>query len=71
VTTLGNISHSSNLAPVDFYLFLELKSALKERRICDATDIIKRSTEELKKLYEMPSRNVSNTFKVADRTGFY
>ena len=27
-----------------------LKSALKERRFCDATDIIKNATEELKRL---------------------
>jgi hypothetical protein len=34
----------------DFYLFPRLKSALKGRRFCDATDIIKIATEELKRL---------------------
>jgi len=38
------------LAPADFYLLPRLKSALKGRRFCDATDIIKNATEELKRL---------------------
>jgi hypothetical protein len=33
--------YSPDLAPAEFHLFLRLKSALKRRRICDATDIIK------------------------------
>jgi transposase len=50
VTTLEPPPYSPHLAPVDFYLFLRLKSALKGRRFCDATDIIKNATEELKRL---------------------
>jgi hypothetical protein len=41
--------YSPGLAAADFYLFRRLKSALKERRFCDATDI-KNATEELKRL---------------------
>ena len=50
VTTFGHPLYSSDLAPADLYLFPSLKSALKRRRFCDATDIIKNSTEELKRL---------------------
>jgi len=39
-----------HLVPADFYLFPRLKSAMKERGFCDATDIIKNATEELKML---------------------
>jgi hypothetical protein len=35
--------HSPDLAPADFYLFPRLTSAF-----CDATDIIKNATDELK-----------------------
>jgi hypothetical protein len=42
--------HSSGSPPADIYLFPRLKSALKKRHICDAPDIIKNATEELKKL---------------------
>jgi hypothetical protein len=45
-----------------------LKSALKWRRFCDAADIIKNATEELKSLSKMASRNVLKTFKVAGRS---
>jgi transposase len=41
VTTLEYPPYSSDLAPVDFYLFSRLKSALKGRHFCDATVIIK------------------------------
>jgi len=41
--------YSPNLAPANFYLSPRLKSALKGRRFCDATDI-KNATEELKRL---------------------
>ena len=40
--------NSPNLAPADFYLFRRMKSALKGRRLFDATYIIKNATEELK-----------------------
>jgi hypothetical protein len=42
--------YSPNLAAADFYLFPQLKSALKGRRFCDVTEIIKNVTEELKRL---------------------
>jgi hypothetical protein len=38
--TIENYPYSSGLAPADFYLFPRLTSALKERRICDATEIL-------------------------------
>jgi len=40
----------SNLTPANFYLFLRLKVALKGRRFCDAFNIVKNATEELKML---------------------
>jgi hypothetical protein len=39
-----------NLVPADFYQFPGLKSALNRRRFCDAFDIIKNATGELKRL---------------------
>jgi len=42
--------YSLQLAPATFYLFPRLKSELKERRFCDATDLIKNETEKLKRL---------------------
>jgi hypothetical protein len=42
--------YSSDLASADLYLFPRPKLALKERRFCDATDITKNATEELKRL---------------------
>jgi transposase len=50
VTTLEHPPYSPDLAPADFYLFPQLISALKGVRFCDATDIIKNATEELKRL---------------------
>jgi hypothetical protein len=54
----NNVTHStasSQVSPdlplADIYLFPRLKSALKERRSCDATDIIKNATDELKKVF--------------------
>jgi hypothetical protein len=41
---------SLDLAPADFYPFPRLKSALKGRRFCDVTDIIKKVTEKLKRI---------------------
>jgi len=37
-----------NLAPNDSYLFSQMKSALKGRQFCGASEIIKNATEELK-----------------------
>jgi hypothetical protein len=42
--------YSPDLTAANFYLFPKMKSALKGRRFCDATDIIKNATEELKRL---------------------
>ena len=42
--------HSPDLATAEFYLFSRHKSALKGRRFCDATDIIKNAKDELKRL---------------------
>jgi len=42
--------HSPELVPAEFNLFPRLKSSLKGWRCCDATDIIKNATEELKGL---------------------
>jgi hypothetical protein len=50
MTTLGHQPYSTHLAPADFYLFPRLKSALKGRRFCDATEIIKNATKQLKRL---------------------
>jgi len=50
VTRLEPLPHSPDVVPADFYLFARLKSALKGRGFCDATDIIKNATEELKML---------------------
>jgi hypothetical protein len=47
VTTL---QHPPYLAPVDFYQFPRLISAMNGQRSCDTTDIIKNATEELKRL---------------------
>ena len=49
VATLQFPSYAPALPSADFYLFPRLKSALKGRRFCDATDIIMNATEELKR----------------------
>jgi transposase len=45
VTTLEHPPYSSDLASADFYLFPQLKSALKGQQVCDATDFIKNAME--------------------------
>jgi hypothetical protein len=50
LTTLEHPPYSSDLAAADLYLFHRLRSASKGQRFCDATDIIKNATEELKRL---------------------
>jgi len=50
VTTMEHPQYCPDLASADFYLLFRLKSALKGRRFCDITDIIKNATEELKRL---------------------
>jgi len=49
VTTLEHPPYSPDPDPADYYLFTRLKSALKGRRFCYATDI-KNATEKLKRL---------------------
>ena len=44
VTALEHPPYSPDLAAAEFYLFPLLKSALKGRRFCEATDIIKNAT---------------------------
>jgi len=39
-----------DLDPADFYLFPQIKSALKGRHFCNVTDVIKNATKELKAL---------------------
>ena len=48
MTTLEHPPYSPDLTQADFYLFHGLKSALKGWRLCDATDVIKNETKELK-----------------------
>jgi histone-lysine N-methyltransferase SETMAR len=50
VTMLKLPPYSPDLTPADFYLFPRLKSTVKGRSFCDAKDIIKNATEELKRL---------------------
>jgi hypothetical protein len=46
----GELLHTPDRTPADFYLLPRQESALKELRFCDATDIIKNATDELKRL---------------------
>jgi transposase len=50
VTTLEHPPYPPDLAAANFYLFPGVKSAMKGRRFCYATEIIKNATEELKRL---------------------
>ena len=50
VTALEHPPYSTDLSSADFYLFLQLKSAVKGWGFCDATHIMKNLTEELKRL---------------------
>jgi hypothetical protein len=50
VTTLELFQHSPDIAAAEFCVFYQLKSVLKRRHFCDATDIIKNAMEELKRL---------------------
>ena len=44
MTTLEHILYLPDLTPADFYLFPQLKSALKGQHFCDDTDIVKNAT---------------------------
>jgi len=48
----NNLPQLPDLAPPDYYLFPRLKSALKWRRFCDATDVIKNATEDLNRFQQ-------------------
>ena len=50
MTIMLHSLYSTDLVTAEFYLFRPLKSAMKGCRFCDAADIIKNATEELKKL---------------------
>jgi hypothetical protein len=50
MTKFEHSPYSSEIAPADFHLFIRLKSALKGRRFCGTTDIIKNAPKELKRL---------------------
>jgi hypothetical protein len=52
VTTLEHHPYSPELAAADFYLSLPLKPEFQGRRYCDATDIFKNVTEEVKRLLQ-------------------
>jgi hypothetical protein len=56
VPTLKHPPYSLGPAPADFYLFPRLKSALQEQHFCDATDIVKKTMEELKRLSQNGSQ---------------
>jgi hypothetical protein len=52
VKTLKNPPYFSYLAAAYFYLFTRLITALKGRRFCDANDIVKNATIELKRFLQ-------------------
>jgi hypothetical protein len=66
VTTLEHPPYPTDVAPAGFYPFPRLKSTLKGRRFCDATDINKNATEVMG-FHEMASSLASNTFTVAEK----
>jgi hypothetical protein len=68
VTTMEHPPISPELLPDECYVFLQLRPALKRQSLCDATDIIKNATEELKRLSTNSSRNVSHNFTVTGRS---
>jgi hypothetical protein len=50
VAILNHPPHSPDLSPADSYLLPRLITTFKVRRLCDAYDIIKNATDELKAL---------------------
>ena len=66
VTTLAHPQFYSDLAAANFYQFPRLKSALKGRLSCDATDIIKNATEELKRFSQNDFQECFNSFTLAE-----
>jgi hypothetical protein len=68
VKTLPHTPYSLNLAPADFYLFPQLKSALKGWHFRGATNIIKNVMEELKRLSQNGLHECFQPFLVAGRS---
>jgi len=68
VKTLQHTLYSLNLAPADFYLFPQLKSALKGWHFCGATNIINNVMEELKRLSQHGLQECFQPFLVAGRS---
>jgi hypothetical protein len=68
VTTLEHSPNNPDLGPATFYLFPRQKSALKERRLCDATDIINNATKELKRLSQEGFQKCIQHFYSAGRS---
>ena len=50
MTALEHPPNYPDLCPPDFYLYPRLKSTLRGLRFCDAANVIKNATEELKRL---------------------
>jgi hypothetical protein len=67
VTTLEHPPYSPEATVADFYLSHRLKSALKGWRFCDATDITKNATEELKRIAQNGFQEFFKHFTVTDR----
>ena len=56
VKKLEHPPYSPDLTPAEFYLFPQLKSALKGQRFCDATDIIMNGLKSLKSFHKIGFR---------------
>jgi transposase len=52
VTTLQHPPYSPDLAPADSYPFPQLKSAMKERRFCDANETLRMQSKSRKGFYK-------------------
>ena len=65
VTTLEHLPHSPDLAAAEFYMFHKLKSVLTRRHFCDATDVIRNGTDELKSFHK--ADYAANSFTVAGK----
>jgi len=63
VTRLKYPPYSPDLGQADFYLLLRVILASKGWRFSDATDTIKNVTEELKRILQNASSNVSTSLK--------
>ena len=68
VTTLEHPPNNADLGPATFYLFPRQKSALKGRRLCDATDIINNATKELKRISQEGFQEFIQHFYSAGRS---